>query len=190
MEVVVPPHSSVFSASGAAGLERLHIYEQSVWMVLFNPLIKQLFSDFDRFNAIVDDFHERAVTDFGGQGFVADDIRTAVELDVRSTGQLYVITIASPVSRLESQEDLAAIIKAYFTEYGDRFGDLALTKDGTLDMTVVEPAGRADDPDVVELRWMLEEYRVSLFAQELRTAYPVSDKRIMKALEAVKKPGK
>jgi ATP-dependent helicase HrpA len=49
------------------------------------------------------------------------------------------------------------------------------------------PAGRAADPDVVELRWMLEEYRVSLFAQELRTAYPVSDKRIMKAVEAVKK---
>ncbi|MFI6575107.1 ATP-dependent RNA helicase HrpA [Nocardiopsis sp. NPDC050513] len=48
------------------------------------------------------------------------------------------------------------------------------------------PAGRAADADVVELRWMLEEYRVSLFAQELRTAYPVSDKRIMKAVEAVK----
>jgi ATP-dependent helicase HrpA len=53
----------------------------------------------------------------------------------------------------------------------------------------VLPAGRSDDSDVIELRWMLEEYRVSLFAQELRTAYPVSDKRIMKALEAVKKPG-
>ncbi|MFV2197377.1 ATP-dependent RNA helicase HrpA [Nocardiopsis sp. LOL_012] len=48
------------------------------------------------------------------------------------------------------------------------------------------PAGRAADPDAAELRWMLEEYRISLFAQELRTAYPVSDKRIMKAIEAVK----
>ncbi|MEU0491776.1 ATP-dependent RNA helicase HrpA [Nocardiopsis sp. NPDC006139] len=47
--------------------------------------------------------------------------------------------------------------------------------------------GRAADPDVAELRWMLEEYRVSLFAQgAIRTAYPVSDKRIMKAVEAVK----
>ena len=53
----------------------------------------------------------------------------------------------------------------------------------------VLPAGRSADPDVAELRWMLEEYRVSLFAQELRTAYPVSDKRIMKALEAVKAAG-
>jgi len=52
------------------------------------------------------------------------------------------------------------------------------------------PPGRAADPDVEELRWMLEEYRVSLFAQELRTAYPVSDKRIMKALEAVKTAGR
>ncbi|MEU3019161.1 MULTISPECIES: ATP-dependent RNA helicase HrpA [unclassified Nocardiopsis] len=52
------------------------------------------------------------------------------------------------------------------------------------------PAGRADDPDVVELGWMLEEYRVSLFAQELRTAYPVSDKRIMKAVEAVREAGR
>ncbi|MGW8529644.1 ATP-dependent RNA helicase HrpA [Nocardiopsis sp. NPDC055824] len=52
------------------------------------------------------------------------------------------------------------------------------------------PPGRAADADVAELRWMLEEYRVSLFAQELRTAYPVSDKRIMKALEAVKAAGR
>ena len=50
--------------------------------------------------------------------------------------------------------------------------------------------GREADPDVVELRWMLQEYRVSLFAQELRTAYPVSDKRITKAIEAVKSAGK
>lgn len=128
-EVVVPPHSSVFSAAGAAGLERLHIYEQSVWMVLFNPLTKELFSDFDRFNAIVDGFRARAVTDFAGQGYVPDDIQTVVELDIRSLGQLYVITVASPVERLTSQEDLASVIKTYFAEYGDRFGDLALTRE-------------------------------------------------------------
>jgi len=48
------------------------------------------------------------------------------------------------------------------------------------------PAGRAEDPDVRELRWMLEEFRVSLFAQQLGTAYPVSEKRIQKAIQAVK----
>lgn len=34
-------------------------------------------------------------------------------------------------------------------------------------------------------RWMLEELRVSLFAQELKTPYPVSYKRLMKAWEEV-----
>ncbi len=37
--------------------------------------------------------------------------------------------------------------------------------------------GRSD-PEREHYRWMLEEYRVSLFAQELGTAYPVSQKRL------------
>jgi ATP-dependent helicase HrpA len=41
---------------------------------------------------------------------------------------------------------------------------------------------RRDDPDVVALRWMIEELRVSLFAQTIRTAFPVSDKRVLKAI--------
>jgi ATP-dependent helicase HrpA len=34
------------------------------------------------------------------------------------------------------------------------------------------------------VRWMLEEYRVSLWAQQLGTPHPVSDARIRKALDA------
>jgi ATP-dependent helicase HrpA len=36
-----------------------------------------------------------------------------------------------------------------------------------------------------EIRWMIEELRVSFFAQTLGTAYPVSDKRIFKAMDAL-----
>jgi ATP-dependent helicase HrpA len=36
-----------------------------------------------------------------------------------------------------------------------------------------------------ELRWLIEEWRVSLFAQELKTAEPVSAKRLARALEAI-----
>ena len=39
------------------------------------------------------------------------------------------------------------------------------------------------DPRLEEIRWMLEELRVSLFAQALKTAYPVSVKRIRKRWE-------
>ena len=40
-----------------------------------------------------------------------------------------------------------------------------------------------DDADLAELRWLIEELRVSLFAQELKTAEPVSPKRIGKVIE-------
>jgi ATP-dependent helicase HrpA len=47
------------------------------------------------------------------------------------------------------------------------------------------PPARRQAADVRHLRWMLEELRVSLFAQSLGTAYPVSEKRIYKAMDAL-----
>ena len=41
---------------------------------------------------------------------------------------------------------------------------------------------------VREVRWMLEELRVSFFAQQLGTAYPISEKRILKALDQAVTP--
>jgi ATP-dependent helicase HrpA len=46
-------------------------------------------------------------------------------------------------------------------------------------------AGKNLDPRMVEFRWMLEELRVSLFAQELRTPMPVSAKRLQKVWESM-----
>ncbi|MFF1871308.1 ATP-dependent RNA helicase HrpA [Kitasatospora herbaricolor] len=46
------------------------------------------------------------------------------------------------------------------------------------------PAGRRPTPEVRQIRWMIEELRVSFFAQSLGTPTPVSEKRIMKAMEA------
>ena len=53
---------------------------------------------------------------------------------------------------------------------------------GLLD--ALRPARRAGE-DVVAVAWMIEELRVSLFAQRLGTAYPVSVKRIQRAIDAV-----
>lgn len=47
------------------------------------------------------------------------------------------------------------------------------------------PAERRDDDDVKAVRWMLEELRVSYFAQQLGTPFPISDKRVLQAMEQV-----
>ncbi|MEH0876131.1 ATP-dependent RNA helicase HrpA [Pectobacterium cacticida] len=47
------------------------------------------------------------------------------------------------------------------------------------------PAERRDDDDVKAVRWMLEELRVSYFAQQLGTPFPISDKRVLQAMEQI-----
>ncbi|WP_413728450.1 ATP-dependent RNA helicase HrpA [Sodalis sp. RH19] len=47
------------------------------------------------------------------------------------------------------------------------------------------PPLRREDEDVREIRWMIEELRVSYFAQQLGTPYPVSEKRILQAMEQI-----
>ena len=47
--------------------------------------------------------------------------------------------------------------------------------------------GAQGDPKMQEFRWMLEELRVSLFAQELKTPMPVSVKRLQKVWEALQR---
>ena len=45
--------------------------------------------------------------------------------------------------------------------------------------------GEVMPDNLIEVRWMIEELRVSFFAQQLGTAYPISVKRIEQALNAV-----
>ena len=50
------------------------------------------------------------------------------------------------------------------------------------------PPARRTDPQVTDVRWMLEELRVSLFAQTLGTLGPVSENRVLAALDRLSRP--
>ena len=51
------------------------------------------------------------------------------------------------------------------------------------------PRSAAARQQVEEFRWMIEEFKVSLFAQELGTAAPVSPKRLDQQLERIRAAG-
>ncbi len=53
------------------------------------------------------------------------------------------------------------------------------------DLLTALPPTRAAAADVRAIRWQIEELRVSLFAQQLGTAHPVSEQRIYRALDAI-----
>ncbi|GII76320.1 ATP-dependent helicase [Sphaerisporangium rufum] len=66
-----------------------------------------------------------------------------------------------------------------------RLDEMRLAYEELLDRL---PPERHAEPAVVAIRWMLEELRVSYFAQTLGTPYPVSDKRLLKAIAALTDP--
>jgi ATP-dependent helicase HrpA len=61
---------------------------------------------------------------------------------------------------------------------------VASVQDAYLHRLAALPEGRPPSAGLRKVRWMLEELRVSLWAQQLGTAHPVSDTRIRKALDA------
>ncbi len=67
----------------------------------------------------------------------------------------------------------------------ERMETVARVQQEFSDLLASLPATRRAGGDVQELRWMIEELRVSLFAQTLGTAHPVSEKRIYKAMDQV-----
>ncbi|WP_434802824.1 ATP-dependent RNA helicase HrpA [Mannheimia cairinae] len=48
------------------------------------------------------------------------------------------------------------------------------------------PKSKAIPDEIIEIRYMIEELRVSLFAQQIGTKYPISDKRILNLIADVK----
>ena len=49
-------------------------------------------------------------------------------------------------------------------------------------------AGTEPSPALREIGWMIEELRVSLYAHPMRTRFPVSIKRIQKAIDELPRP--
>jgi ATP-dependent helicase HrpA len=64
----------------------------------------------------------------------------------------------------------------------DQLGPL---QEAYLNRVAALPEGQPESVALRRVRWLLEEYRVSLWAQQLGTPVPVSDARIRKALAAV-----
>ncbi len=81
---------------------------------------------------------------------------------------------ANPPKELERTR-LVAPYSAVLSQWRDRAAAL--------------PEGSPLREEVEALRWMIEEYKVSLFAQELGTAVPVSPKRLDEQVEKIRRAG-
>ncbi|MBN1224792.1 MAG: DUF3418 domain-containing protein, partial [Candidatus Aminicenantes bacterium] len=80
----------------------------------------------------------------------------------------------NPVKDSAKARQVAPFVKALDALQGD-------TADGSDSRISIERRIAVD-----EFRWMIEEFKVSLFAPELKTAYPISPKRLLAKLKELK----
>lgn len=67
----------------------------------------------------------------------------------------------------------------------DRMAQVATVQDAYDELRTALSPARAAAADVTDIAWLIEEFRVSLWAQQLGTARPVSAERIYRAIDAV-----
>ena len=88
----------------------------------------------------------------------------------------YVAAMQARLDMLDTDPDKEA-------DFDDEVREAKAALDATLQRL---PAARANSPQIKEVRWMIEEFRVSLFAQQLGTTRTVSIPRIKKALAKIR----
>jgi N-methylhydantoinase A/oxoprolinase/acetone carboxylase beta subunit len=132
--IVVFPFSAIFCALGSAGMDIVHIYEQSKRLVLMKPQAGGYFEDYEAFNKVVKGLHRQAVRDIGGEDFDLKRMMMRLELEMKFGGQVHVLRVNSPHLAVNSQAEVEAICQAFFDEFVDVYGSVAVYPEGGIEV--------------------------------------------------------
>lgn len=131
--IVVFPYSSTFCAFGSSTMDIVHLYEKSLHLHLMD-LHGRWFDDYATFNGVVDGLIERGRQDFRGEGVDTDGAVWQLELDMKFGGQLNTSRTISPVLKLTSADDVAALYKAFERDYAAAYSAMGLTPEAGVEI--------------------------------------------------------
>jgi N-methylhydantoinase A len=147
-KVLAPPYSSVFSALGAGNTPQLHIHERTSPVVLFDATTRTLFTDYDRFNRIVEDLESKGRDDLLRQGLPSEYVEHRLELDMRYGNQLVTMAVVADRSRLEGVRDVVVLMQQFASDYGRRFGDGSQSPEAGIRITTIRVASYVEGETV------------------------------------------
>jgi N-methylhydantoinase A len=121
--ILFPPFASVFSALGAGNLSPLHIHERSAYVVLYDPITRTLYDEYEHFNAYVEELERRGRDDLERQGYDTTSVRHRLEMDMRYGNQLATTAVSFDINRIDSVGDVLEVIRKFSDIYGQRYGE-------------------------------------------------------------------
>jgi len=146
--ILAPPFASVFSACGAGNMDQLHIHEMSTWTTLFDANQKRFFSDYPRFNRIVEELERRGRDDLVRQGFRDGDIGYRLELDMRYGNQRVETAVVTELNRVHTPDDVLSLIEQFHDRYGERFGKGSQTPEAGVRINTIRVCAFVRHPGI------------------------------------------
>lgn len=145
-KVLAPPYSAVFSASGASGLNQMHIHEKNVSIALYNKSLRTIYGDFASFNAMAEQLESLGRKDLERQDVPDDRILYRLELDLRYGIQKMEISIVAPRQRLGSSTEVLSLIEMMNSEFGKRYGEDVVSPESGVWVTTIRVVSWAETP--------------------------------------------
>ncbi len=139
--IVVPAHSSVFSAFGIAGSDLVNVRQASdPMMAPFDP---------GRVSEIYARLEEQARADLAAAGVAAHNVSAAREIEMRYRGQVHELRVPVPAGRL-GPADLDGVTAEFRRRYDRRFGRGAGFDEAGIEARtlLVRGAGRVVKPEM------------------------------------------
>jgi len=133
-KIVVFPSSPVFCAYGSSTMDVLHLYEQSLRLPLLAAGTMEPFSNYEIFNNTVKNLQEKAIKDISDEGFAIGSIKFGLEIEAKYGGQLNILRFMSPLSFINSEDDVRAIYKAFEDEYCHVYNRISAYPQGGVDV--------------------------------------------------------
>lgn len=146
--ILAPPFASVFSACGAGNMSQLHIHEMSTWTTLFDANRQAFFSDYDRFNGVVEELERRGREDLLRQGFEPAQVRYRLELDMRYGNQRVETAVVTDLNRVTAPEHVLKLIEQFHERYGERFGAGSQTPEAGVRINTIRVCSYIEHPGI------------------------------------------
>ncbi len=134
-KVVTFLQTPVFCALGSAVMDVIQFYEASRYIPMSRPGTMEYFTDYERFNEIVEGLQKRAIRDLEGQGISPQASIFSLELEMRYGGQLNMKRIRSPRLFIRSSEDVVAVYNQFEKEFSEAYSPLSVYPEGGVDIS-------------------------------------------------------
>ncbi len=140
-KILTFPASPVFCALGSAVMDVIQYYETTKYILFKQPTgiggigTGEYFTDYERFNGVVQELQKRAIRDLEGQGISPESAVFSLELEMRYGGQLNMTRVTSPRLFIKDEEDILAIYEQFEREFIKAYSALSVFPEGGVDIS-------------------------------------------------------